>query len=284
MILLLSILLGIVIILLGVTLAETILWWCIWKQEANRVKVTEAFWGNAIVFLTGISDYAAESLDWEQIEFLREMENRRRTDIMVAEPFPYQKSVPLQFAKFEVWRYWGFKQPPLWWISLHNFWQTGLAVGWEKAYGTGVARCIINRIGLTRSPNSMLIIVCGSAGATLALAAAPMLKEYLQSRITIISYGGVFRSSPGFDFVDNFYHLLGEKDNWAKLGEIVFPGRFLSLGSYAKAKQENRFSWHYTGKHEHLGYLSDRTPPSHTKTYRELTLDTVTSLPFWQEK
>lgn len=278
------ILLGIVIVLLGVTLAETIFWWHIWNQQSKLVKFSETAWTKAIVFLTGISDYAAESLQLEQIEFLMEIENRHPTDIMVAEPFPYQKSIPQQFIKFEIWRYFGFQEPPLWWISLHNFWQTALAVGCEKAYGAGIARCIINRIGLTRSPNSRLIIVCGSAGAMLALAAAPMLKEYLRSRITIVSYGGVFRSSVGFDFVDNFYHLLGEKDSWAKIGEIVFPGRLFSLGSYAKAKRENRFSWHYTGKHEHLGYLSDRTSPSHPKTYRELTLDTVTSLPFWQEK
>ena len=271
-------LLAVVTIVLGVTLGETLLWWYVWNKYSSRRERFGNYWHNAIVFLTGISDYANPDLSREQIDFLQEIGKQYPVDIIVAEPFPYEAFTPKQFALFEIWRYLGFQEPPLWVISLHNFWQTALTVCFEKVYGNAVARCIINRIGLPKSDNSSLIFICGSTGANLILAAAPTLKQQLRSHLIIISYGGVFRSSKGFDLVDKFYHLIGQKDIWAKLGEIVFPGRLFSWGYFNKAKQENRFSIHYTGEHEHLNYLSNKLPESQSESYRELTLNIVMSV------
>lgn len=263
---------------LGGTLGETLGWWFIWNRHSSQVEHPKASWNKAIVFLTGISDYAVQSLQSEQIEFVQEIAKKWAVDTIVIEPFPYDRLTAQTFARFEIWRHLGFKEPPLWAISLHNFWQTVLITGLERMYGDAVARCIINRIGLPTASESTLLFICGSTGASLALAAAPKLKERSQMRLTIISYGGVFRSSPGLDCVERFYHLIGEKDSWAKLGEFIFPGRWLRRGALERARQELRFSVHYTGKHKHMEYLSDRSPSPQAKTYRELTLDTIKQL------
>ncbi len=271
-------LLAVVTVALIGTLGETLLWCFIWHKYSYRVEISQNNWNKAIVFLTGISDYANPNLQPEQIAFLQDIGKQYPVDLIVAEPFPYEEFTPNKFKLFEIWRYLGFREPPLWVISLHNFWQTVLTVCFEQAYGNAVARCIINRIGLPKSSNTTLIFICGSTGANLVLAAAPILKQRLQSRLIIISYGGVFRSAKGFDFVDNFYHLIGQKDIWTKLGEIVFPGRLFSWGYFERAKQENRFSVRYTGEHEHLTYLSSKLPKFQMESYRELTLNTVMSV------
>lgn len=277
------ILIGLAVLFLSVTLFETILWWYKWNKQPYQVMPSPNCWTKAIVFITGISDYTATTLQPEQISFLDDIVSRYPVDIVLAEPFPYEPLTAQNFARFDIWKSLGFKESPVWVWALHNFWQTVLTVLFKKAYGAAVARRIINKIGLPKPHNnSTLMFICGSAGAAIALAAAPMLKDVLQVRLIIVSYGGVFGSSPGFDTVENFYQLIGEKDNWAKLGAIVFLGRWLPIGAFSRAKKSNRYSVHYTGSHTHFGlegYLSDRSAQPNTKTYRDMTLETVTKLP-----
>lgn len=268
--------------LLG-TLGETLWWWYIWHRHSCQASSPQSSWTKAIVFLTGISDYASVTLQAEQTDFLQQIGDRYPVDVLLKQPFPYEYLTAQKFARFEIWRHLGFNEHPLWTTSLHNFWQTILATWFEKAYGAGVGRCIINRIGLPLTPhNSTLVLICGSAGAAYALAAAPTLK-LLQIRVIIITYGGVFSSAAGFDSVDKFYQLISEKDQWARLGNMALFRLGLFRGALEKAKQENRFSLHYIGKHKHMEYLSDRSLEPNGKTYRELTLDAMLSLPIWQD-
>ncbi|NES81619.1 MAG: hypothetical protein F6K10_09540 [Moorea sp. SIO2B7] len=284
MIIVLGILVGLVSLRLLATLAETLLWWYFWNQHSYSTVSRQSSWKNAIVFLTGISDYAAQTLQTEQIEFLQAIGEQFPVDRIIAEPFPYESLTAQRFSRFEMWRKLGFKEPPLWVISMHNFWQTVLVTGLEKTYGNAVARCIINRLGFPASADGTLWFICGSTGASLALAAVPKLREQLQVSFIIIAYGGVFRASPGFDHLEGFYHLIGESDIWAKLGQLLFPGRYLPIGALARASKENRFRVQYTGNHKHLEYLSDHFSVAQAKTYRELTINTLTKLSVWQEK
>jgi hypothetical protein len=271
---------SVAVILLG-TLGETLLWSYFWQQQVDNCPGKESNWKHAIVFLTGISDYASVSLQPEQISFLQEVSEFYRADIILAEPFPYEMLTAQKFSRFDIWRCLGFSEPPLWVMSLHNFWQTILIVLFPKKWGSAVARCIDNRLGISPENGRTLLFICGSSGAAIALAAAPFLPESLQANLIILSYGGVFNSSPNFGSVDKFYHLIGERDYWVKLGEIFFLNRWLSMESLAKARIENRFSIHSTGCHKHFGaegYLSDRAPKNQDKTYRQLTLNVIYDL------
>lgn len=277
------ILLGLLTVALLGTLCETLWWWYLWHRQSYQASPSQSYWTKAIVFLTGISDYASITLQAEQTDFLQQIGDRCPVDMLLKQPFPYEYLTAQKFDRFEIWRHLGFKEPPLWTTSLHNFWQIILATWFEKAYGAGVGRCIINQIGLPLTPhNSTLVLICESAGAAYAIAAAPTLK-LLQVRIIIIAYGGVFSSTQGFDFVDKFYQLTSEKDQWAKLGNMALLGLGLFGGALEKAKQENRFNLHYIGKHKHMEYLSDHSLEPNGKTYRELTLDAMLSLPICQD-
>ncbi|PSB50078.1 hypothetical protein C7B77_23195 [Chamaesiphon polymorphus CCALA 037] len=266
------------------TLGETLWWWYLWSKSTRSVTTSQMPWQNAVIFLTGISNYTSEDLAPEQKYFLQELGDRIDVDLIIATPFPYDSSTAREFSRWQIWQYLGGRELPLWLISLYNFWQTVLVTILEKIYGNTIARCISNRLGTAASLDSNLWLICGSIGAGLALAAAPILREELQVNLIIIAYGGVFKASAGFDAVDRFYQLTGSQDNWAKLGKFIFPGRWFPTGAYARAIRENRAIEQSTGTHQHLEYLSDRQSLISNSTYRILTLNTITQLSIWQEK
>lgn len=275
---------GIASIILLWTLGETLWWWYLWSKSTKSVAIPQLPWQNAVIFLTGISNYASADLAPEQRDFLQELGDRINVDLIVATPFPYNRSTARQFSRWQIWQHLGDRELPLWLISLYNFWQTVLVTILEKTYGNTIARCISNRLGTAASLDSNLWLICGSIGAGLALAAAPKLREELQVNLIIIAYGGVFKASDGFDAVDRFYHLTGSQDSWAKLGKFIFPGRWFPTGAFARAIRDNRAIEQSTGNHQHLEYLSDRCSPISNLSYRMLTLNTITQLSIWQEK
>ncbi len=261
--------------ILLLTLAETLLWWYSWHKYGSLTAIAPKSWQNAVIFLTGISNYTMTELAVEQQDFLRELGELITVDLIIAEPFPYNRSIAKEFRRFQIWRYLcGDRELPMWSISLYNFWQTVLVTGLERSYGNTISRCIVARVGIP-DPNRNLWLICGSTGAGLALAAAPELQADLQASIVIIAYGGVFRRSAGFDRVERFYHLTGTNDNWTKLGRWIFPSRWLPWESLICLS---------TGNHRHLEYLSALQPSISATTYRQQTLNAIVTLPIWQEK
>src|SRR5919199_1099571 len=110
----LLILIGLVIFALIVTLIETIFWWFNWNKQSCQTIPSPNYWTKAIVFITGISDYAATTLQPEQISFLDDIVNQYPVDIVLTEPFPYEPLTAQNFAKFDIWRNLGFKESPIW--------------------------------------------------------------------------------------------------------------------------------------------------------------------------
>jgi hypothetical protein len=265
---------GIISSILVWTLAETLLWWYLWNKSSDVNHAAPIAWQNAVILLTGISNYAIADLATEQSDFLQELGEIINIDLIIDEPFPYNKSIAQKCSSWQIWHYLSDRELPLWLISLYNFWQAVLVSIVEKPYGNAIARCIVRRLGIPVSPNGNLWLICGSIGAGLAIAAAPKLQADLQAKIVIIAYGGVFRASAGLDRVERFYHLTGDRDNWTKLGKWIFPSRWLSADAIICES---------TGTHKHLEYLSDRRSEIHDRTYRTLTLDAITQLPIWHE-
>ena len=281
----LSILLALILGILLITLLETLWWWYLWDRRSRRQTPALSHWHTALVFLTGISGYSDDALQPEQIHLLQALGQHYPTDVTLAEPFPYERCSAQTFEHFNIWRKLGFKQAPIWVWSLRNFWQTVLAISFEKQYGAGVARCVSNRLGQPQaSTEQTIIFICGSAGAALALAAAPYLKARGPVRIIIIAYGGVFGAAHGFDMVDQFYQLLGQRDGWARLADLL-PGRWSSTGPLARAKAENRFHHYISGPHAHFGsngYLSNNPVTDDKLTYRMLTVQKMLQLQVWE--
>jgi hypothetical protein len=274
---LLIILTAIPLILLFTAL-ETVLWWYTWCQQSPNTPTETKPWETALVFITGISDYTQESLDPEQIHLINKISQFYQIDTIIAEPFPWKSFAYKTLIISKIWQVLHLQPLPLWVMSLHNFWQTVLILGLPNNYGKNIAHCLLNRIGLPKSTHSQLIFLSGSTGTGMALTSLPYLKQYLPCQLIIISYGGVFGLSSGLNYVDQFFHLLGNQDNWAKLAEILLLNRGNIPTVFTKAQQENRLFKVSTGEHKHLDYLSDRYSQNQLKTNLQLTLETILNL------
>ncbi len=278
MILVAEIIFSAIALILLFTALETILWWYTWHQQSQQTPTPTQPWQTALVFITGISDYTQESLDPEQIDFINKITQIYQFDQVISKPFPWQILTTKKLILSKVWKFLHLQTLPLWVMSLHNFWQTILILGLTNFYGKDIARCLFKHIGLPKSTPSQLIFLCGSTGTGMALASLPYLKQYLPSQFMIISYGGVFGLFEGLNDVDQFFHLLGNQDHWAKLAEILLINRGNHSTVFTKAQQENRLFIISTGEHGHLDYLSDRYSQTNLKTDQQLTVETILNL------
>jgi len=82
--------------------------------------------------------------------------------------------------------------------------------------------CSVFNPTLQRQPFKIILI--GTSGAQVALAAAPHLDEWLDAQITVL-YWGVFAGRDGFNVAERVYHLRGRRD-WVEDIGIVFPSRW----------------------------------------------------------
>ena len=263
----------------GWPLLETLWWWRLWRRHAQRpVPVATPDWQSAVVFLTGINDFAAGTLEPEQAHFLAAIRECCQADLFITAAFPYEKQTAAAFRPFDLARRVGLREPPLWLFSLRNFWQTMLATWGDRAYGRSVAACIMQRLGsVPPGPNRSLLLLCGSTGAAMAIAASPYLKQQTGARIRIIALGGVWGGVRGWAAVDEFHQLLGTRDLWARLAGC-WPGCWLPFRHCQRAA--HKFQRHTSGPHKHYGphgYLSLNAPPEHP-AYYEQTLHIVQNL------
>lgn len=278
MILVIDIILSAIALILLFTALETVLWWYTWHQQSQQTPTPTQPWETALVFITGISDYTQESLDPEQIDFINKITQTYQFDRIISKPFPWQPLTNKTLILSKLWKFLHLQPLPLWVMSLHNFWQTILILGLTNYYGKDIAHCLFKHIGLPKSTPSQLIFLCGSTGTGMALASLPYLKQYLPAQFMIISYGGVFGLFEGLNDVDQFFHLLGNQDHWAKLAEILLINRGNHSTVFTKAQQENRLFIISTGEHGHLDYLSDRYSQTNLKTDQQLTVETILNL------
>ncbi len=264
-------------LLLIAVLIETLIWWRHWQQRLFIENRTHIPWKCAAILLTGISDYADGKLTDEQIQFVRQMGRDFDCDLVIEEAFPY-----LQNSK-SLSRDWGWNKLLILY-ALRNFWQFVLATAFHRIYGRDIAHCIDQRLGkpeTTETTQATLYCICGSAGAAYALAAAPFLKQWLDVKLVILAYGGIFASVEGFRYVEHFYQLLGRKDTWTQLSAAIFLNPWVGNNAFEKAKIENRYIEHWSGCHTHFGdhsYLSMCTTEKGEKNYRQLTIDAARTI------
>lgn len=264
----------------GWPLLETLWWWRLWQRHAQLQRPTWAEdWQFAVFFLTGINDYAAGTLEPDQTRFLAALRECCQADLFVNAAFPYEQQTAAAFRPVDLSRRLGFAEPPLWLFSLRNFWQAVLATWFDRAYGRAVAACIGQRLGnVTPSAHRTLLLICGSTGAAMALAASPYLKQQTGAHIRIIALGGVWGGVRGWNSIDEFHQLLGTRDWWARLARWCWPGCWLPFRHFKRAAP--KFRVHTSGPHKHYGphgYLSQAAPPGQA-TYAEQTLRVLQDL------
>ncbi|MBW4493301.1 MAG: hypothetical protein KME26_09480 [Oscillatoria princeps RMCB-10] len=254
-----------------------------------------------IIFLPGVGDFSADELDPGETFFLNSLQQLHPNCVTVADVFPYSaanKSLGGDRLMAPLWRFARHPKAGLEiasvLIQIRNLWRFAISADprYAPVYNQGIAKAIVSRMNakapLPASPDRPLkIILLGtSGGVQVSLGAATYLKKWLNAEITVVSLGGVFHGTNGFDASQRLYHLHGDRDPIDDIGGIVFPTRWLwNIASpYNQARLHGRYTEINIGPQAHdgpKGYFGEEICSQNGSTYVGLTLDAVNKLPIW---
>lgn len=259
-----------------------------------------------IIFLPGVGDFSGDQLTDGERLFLTSLVESHSTCDAVADVFPYSvsnKSLGGQRLLAPIWRFADQAQGVLGsagvLIKIRNLWR--FAISADSRYGTiynqGIANAIIERMNavhpIPRDSNQpiKIILIGTSGGVEVALNAVHYLKQGLdtQTKIIVVSIGGVFNGRNGFQETDHIYHLRGERDLVEDLGGVLFPSRWLwnVTSPFVQARLQGRYTSSISGSHAHdgaQGYFGEDLIDNSQKKYVDLTIQEVNKLPIWSDK
>ncbi|MCU0515744.1 MAG: hypothetical protein MUC60_02555 [Oscillatoria sp. Prado101] len=270
-------------------------------QQIAKTAAKSAYNNCYIIFLPGVGDFSADELAPGETFFLNRLQQFHPNCVTVADVFPYSaanKSLGGDRVMAPLWRFAHHPKAGLEIISvliqIRNLWRFAISADprYAPVYNQGIANSIINRMNakapLPASPAQPIkIILLGtSGGVQVSLGAATYLKKWLNAEITVVSLGGVFHGTNGFDASERVYHLRGERDSIQNIGGIVFPTRWLwNIASpYNQARLHGRYKEIKIGPQAHdgpKGYLGEEIASKNGTTYAGLTLEAVNKLPIW---
>ncbi|WP_019501452.1 hypothetical protein [Pseudanabaena sp. PCC 6802] len=134
-------------------------------------------------------------------------------------------------------------------LNLRNVLIVGVSA--DKRYGPiynqGIAQVLYNglvRHGYQPQECVPITLIGYSGGGQMAVAAAPYLRRVLGSQIEAISLGGVMSANNNLLKLEHLYHLVGDLDGVARLGPILFPGRWklFPLSYWNRAMRKGKIS------------------------------------------
>lgn len=312
--------LAVVILLVWGTLAPigTLVWWVsegskslglIKKQPQNlpqRARTTSVSKNSPIncyiVFLTGVGDFSADRLTPGEEVFLNRLAQKHPNCAIVDDVFPYSASneglggerllAPLWRFAEEAKGFFGVADVL---IKIRNLWRFAISADdrYGPVYNRGIASAIVDRMNAAHpiqrsSERPIKIILIGtSGGAQVALAASRYVHQWLdRPQIIVVSVGGVFGGTDGFNVTEHVYHLQGRQDWVEDIGSIVFPSRWpWTVGSpFNRAQQQGRYTVSVSGPHQHdgaRGYFGLDQVRANNIRYVDLTIQQVNQLPIW---
>ena len=252
-----------------------------------------------IIYLTAIGGVAADEISSRERRFLTGLEKKMETAVFIDNVFPFSVSNnPLT----------GDRVFSRLWTYIHAARRRGSAVGgllsslifarnllqvgvsgdprYGPIYNVGVAKELIRSLlerGYPPNSGKPIVVMGWSGGGQIAIGVVRYLREGLRAPVSVISIGGVMAADPGIAYVDKLYHLQGDRDNYPKLGEVLFPGRwaFLKNTEWSKAKKNGRFVTICPGPMRHTGredYFDRRATLPNGQTYLERTIEAVADL------
>lgn len=255
-----------------------------------------------IVFLPGVGDFSANQLTPGEEVFLNRLVQKHPNCVAVRDVFPYSVANESLGGARLLAPLWRFTYEAKGWlniadvlIKIRNLWRFAISADnrYGPVYNRGIASAIINRMNAAHTiPVSSgqpfkLILIGTSGGAQVALAATPYLDQWLpNAQIIVVSVGGVFAGTDGFNAAERVYHLQGRRDWVEDIGSIVFPSRWVwTVGSpFNQARQRGCYTVRVTGPHKHdgpQGYFGVNLLSAKRIRYVDLTVQAVNQLPIW---
>ncbi|MGB7440755.1 MAG: hypothetical protein WA919_06775 [Coleofasciculaceae cyanobacterium] len=271
-------------------------------SDENSNSVTKSSQINCyIVFLTGVGDFSANQLAPGEEIFVDRLVELHPNCVAVKDVFPYSAANESLGGRRLLAPLWRAAEEASGWlenadilIKIRNLWRFAISVDnrYGPVYNEGIAIAVVDRMNAAQPiPNSQdsplkLILIGTSGGAQVALSAAPYLDQWLDVRLIVLSIGGDFAGTNGFNAADHIYHLEGRRDWIEDISTIVFPGRWpwTVASPFNQARRQGRYTVLVSGSHAHdgaTGYFGREPVGKNGTTYVDLTLQKVNQLPIW---
>ncbi|MBD2020290.1 hypothetical protein H6F43_08835 [Leptolyngbya sp. FACHB-36] len=303
---------GVILLVWGtVSPVGTLVWWLNYAErlslkkqqppdERDRPSSTRSSIDCYIVFLPGVGEFSADQLAPAEHWFLDRLAKQHPNCVTVRDVFPYSaanKDLTGERLLAPMWRRaegakgWLKNADVL--IKIRNLWRFAISADdrYGPVYNRGIADAVVDRMNaaqpLPRTQQPLKLVLIGtSGGAQVALGAASYLKQQLNAQIVVVSAGGVFDGTNGFDSVTHVYHLQGERDWIEDISQVVFASRWnwTVTSPFNQARQRGCYTSLSTGSHAHdgpEGYFGSAIAQPPNTTYVELTLQVVNQLPIW---
>jgi hypothetical protein len=221
---------------------ESLRWWAGASHEEHpllEAPTTEAAPDPVLIYLSGIGSISGDELLSEEALFLDRLAPLLPGGVIVRDVFPYSVTgVGLTGARAfsGLWRALdrmrlNGDQILSSLINLRNVFQVAVAADprYGPIFASGVSQVIAREAvaaGFRPGGTQRLVLLGYSGGAQVAVSAAPFLRDLLNTRVHVVSLGGVLDSDPGLKIVAALHHVVGDKDTMERVGRIVYPGRW----------------------------------------------------------
>lgn len=281
---------------------ETLAWW-VGRFSPQAQFIAQPQDGGSdvrhfVIYLGGINAIDGETLSHREMRFLKALEAGLPDARLVCSVFPYAASGEplLQAPRFFrwVWRL-AAKRPKRhrtrlkYLIDWRNFYQ--VLVSADRRYGPvfneAVASLMLSALieeGWRRGASQRVSILGYSAGAQIAIAAAPYLARALDASPAVVSIGGVILTTRGVDGLARVDHLVSGADLLPRLGSLLSVAQWpiAALSSWRKALRLGRLRkidlgvMRHSGKDGYLGEAASARPDM--ENWRVTLLATLTCL------
>lgn len=257
-----------------------------------------------IVFFTGVGDFSTNQLSPGEEQFLDRLTEQHPNCVAIRDVFPYSAANESLDGRRWLAPLWEAAQAARGWfenanviIKIRNLWRFAISIDdrYGPVYNEGVATTIVEEMKAAhpipdaeQSPYR-LILIGTSGGAQVALSSSQYLDQWLDARLIVVSVGGDFAGTKGFESADHIYHLKGRRDWIEDVSTILFPGRWpWTVGSpFNQARRQGRYTVVNTGPHTHdgeTGYFGTEPIGQSDTTYLDLTLQRINQLPIWSSE
>ncbi|MCC6170138.1 MAG: hypothetical protein IT329_23165 [Caldilineaceae bacterium] len=196
--------------------------------------------GHYLVYLSGIGAIAPDSIPDEESPFIKGLVQILPETKVISDLFPYSvTNIGLTGQRFtaRVWRrleQLRLKNPmalAAFIVNLRNMIQVAISADrrYGPIYNLGVARAMrdsLRRHGYRIGSGVPVTLLGWSGGGQIALGAAWYLPGMIAAPVYVVSVGGVMSDDIGVKRMEHLWHLWGDKDPLAPLGQWLYAGRW----------------------------------------------------------
>lgn len=193
-----------------------------------------------LVYLSGIGAIDANSIPDEELPFIAGLSQVLPGTQVVSDVFPYSVTnmgLTGQRITARVWRWiesMRLKNPEAlagFLVNIRNVLQVAISADrrYGPIYNLGVARAIrtsLVRHGYQLGSGTPVTLLGWSGGGQIALGSAWYLPGLIGGPVRVISVGGVMSDDIGVQRIEHLWHMWGQKDPLAPLGQRLYAGRW----------------------------------------------------------